>query len=164
MLRRRLLLAAVAAAVIALDQLTKTWALHHAVAPQHVFGPVWFFLTYNSGSAFSLGRGARTVVEAVVVLLVVGLVLASRRASRLAGPWVMVALGLLLGGALSNLADRVLRQHGGAVIDFVEIARFGQRDWWPVFNAADAAITIGAVALVAFGLFHRDRNSRASQP
>lgn len=160
MWRRRFLLAAVAAAVIALDQTTKTWALHHAADPVHVFGPVWFALTFNSGSAFSLGRGARPVVETIVVVLVVGLVLASRRVSRFAGSGVMVALGLLLGGALSNLADRVLRHQNGAVIDFVEIARFGRRDWWPVFNAADAAITVGAVALVAIGIFHRDRSSR----
>lgn len=159
--RRRVLLGLVAAAVITVDQSTKTWALHHAVVPDHLVGPVWFSLTFNSGSAFSLGRGVRPVVETVVVVLVVGLVLASQRVSRYAGSGVMVALGLLLGGALSNLADRVVRHHNGAVIDFVEIARFGGHDWWPVFNVADAAITVGAVALVAIGVFHRGRHGDA---
>jgi len=53
-----------------------------------------------------------------------------------------VALGLLAGGAAGNLVDRLLRDHGGAVVDFIDL------QWWPVFNLADAAITCGAVALV----------------
>jgi signal peptidase II len=56
-----------------------------------------------------------------------------------------IALGLVLGGALGNLADRLIRGHGGAVIDFIDF------QWWPVFNVADMAITIGAVLLVIAG-------------
>ena len=59
-----------------------------------------------------------------------------------------VGLGLLLGGAAGNLTDRVFRHNHGAVIDFIDAARFGSRDWWPVFNVADAAIVVGVVILV----------------
>jgi signal peptidase II len=60
-------------------------------------------------------------------------------------------MGLLLGGAVGNLVDRLIRHHHGAVIDFVDLR------WWPVFNVADASITIGAILLVLSGLTHRPR-------
>ncbi|MGH9057220.1 MAG: signal peptidase II [Acidimicrobiales bacterium] len=145
---RRLLLPGVAAAVVAGDQASKTWALHHALVPRHVFGPVWLNLTFNSGAAFGLGRGVTPVVEAVVALLVVWLLAASRRANRSASVPVLIGLGLVLGGALGNLAGRVLRDNGGRVIDFIAALRIGDHDWWPVFNVADASIVVGAIILV----------------
>jgi signal peptidase II len=60
-------------------------------------------------------------------------------------------MGLLLGGAVGNLADRLIRDHHGAVIDFIDL------QWWPVFNIADASITIGAILLVFGGLLAHDR-------
>jgi signal peptidase II len=146
---RLLLAAAVAGAVFVADQVTKTWALHHAVTPRHVLGPIFLTLTFNSGAAFGVGRGVTPVVEVVVVLLVSGLLLFGRRAARSSSTTVAVASGLLLGGACGNLADRLVRHHGGAVVDFIDALRIGSRDWWPVFNVADAAIVIGAIALVA---------------
>ena len=146
---RRLLLAAVAVAVVAADQASKTWALHHlGRSSRHVVGPVWLVLTFNSGAAFSLGRGVTPVVEAVVVLLVAWLVAFSRRASHDASAPVAVGLGLLVGGAAGNLIDRLFRHHHGAVIDFVDAVRVGTHDWWPVFNVADAAIVVGVAILV----------------
>ncbi len=62
-------------------------------------------------------------------------------------------MGLLLGGACGNLADRLIRHHGGAVIDFIDF-----RYWW-VFNVADASVVIGAVALVVLGSRGRSRES-----
>jgi signal peptidase II len=91
------------------------------------------------------------VVEAIVVALVVWLLAFSGRANRSANPGVAVGLGLLLGGAAGNLIDRVFRHipgYPGAVIDFVDAARIGTRDWWPVFNVADASIVLGVVILV----------------
>ena len=81
---------------------------------------------------------------AAVVLVVVLLV----RGDALQRPLVAVTSGLVLGGALGNLADRVFRAPGGlqgAVVDFVDLR------WWPVFNLADAAITCGCVLLVLAG-------------
>jgi len=148
---RRLLIPVVAAIVVAADQTSKTWALHHvpAMPGRHIFGPLWLVLTFNSGVAFSLGRGAQPVVEAVVIVLVVWLLAASRRASQVATLPMALGLGLMLGGALGNLADRVVRHNHGAVIDFVDAIRIGTHDWWPVFNVADASIVVGVVILVA---------------
>lgn len=138
----------VAAIVVAGDQVAKTWALHSLGngLTRHVVGPSNFVLTYNTGAAFGLGNGVTPIVEAVVVILVVGLLVFSRRISRAGGVLDALALGLLLGGALSNLGDRVFRSipgHPGAVVDFIQIV-----SWWPVFNIADAAIVIGVILLV----------------
>jgi signal peptidase II len=143
--RHQLLIPAVAAAVVLADQSTKTWALHHAVYRRHVIGPAYLWLTYNSGTAFSLGQGIGPIVEAVVVVLVVSLLVVSRRLSRSASVPASIGMGLLLGGALSNLADRLFRHlpgHPGSVVDFVQAV-----SWWPVFNLADASIVTGVILL-----------------
>ncbi len=146
---RRLSILAVAAVVVALDQATKTWALHHAVRPRHVVWTLRLALTFNSGAAFGLGRGSTTLLVGGAVVLVVVLLGLGRRASRTANAWSVAAMGLLLGGAVGNLVDRLVRQHHGAVIDFIDLR------WWPVFNVADASITIGALLLVLSTLARR---------
>ena len=148
---RQLLIPAVAIAVLAADQATKTWALHHvppAPGGRHVIGPLWWVLTFNTGAAFSLGRGVTPFIEAVVIVLVVWLLVFSRRASRAATLPTAIGLGLLLGGAAGNLTDRLFRHNHGAVIDFIDAVRVGSRDWWPVFNVADAAIVVGVIILI----------------
>jgi signal peptidase II len=140
--RRRALAvtAAVAAPVVALDQLTKWWALERlSDGPIHLFWTLDLRLTFNSGAAFSTAPGLTPFLTAAGVILVGVLVMMSRAATRTTAA---VALGLMLGGALGNLSDRLLRDHGGAVIDFVDFR------WWPVFNAADTALFCGAVLLV----------------
>jgi signal peptidase II len=143
----RLVPVVVAGVVVAADQATKSWALHHAIDPRHVVGPVWLALTFNSGAAFGLGQGVTPVVEAVVVALVVVLLILGRRAARQASAPAAVGLGLLVGGAVGNLVDRLGRDHHGSVIDFIAALRIGNQDRWPIFNLADAAIVVGAVAL-----------------
>ncbi len=144
----RLVVVAVGVVVVAVDQVTKTWALHHASPPRHVVGPLWWWLTTNPGAAFGIGGGTTPVVVAVVALLVAGLLVFGRRASRTATLPVTVALGLVVGGAVGNLADRLFRHHHGQVIDFIDAVRIGRHDRWPIFNVADAAIVVGAVVLV----------------
>jgi signal peptidase II len=144
---RRGLIPFAAVAVIIADQVTKTLALDHLdlYRPTHVVGPVYLALTYNSGAAFSLGTGVTPILEAVVVVLIVGLLIYSRRASRSGPMAASVALGMLLGGALSNLADRLFRHlpvHG-SVVDFIRAV-----GWFPVFNVADSSIVIGVIILV----------------
>ena len=154
----------VAALVVAADQLTKTWALHHAYPPRHVFASLWLELTFNTGAAFGLGRGVTPVVEAAVVVLLAVLVLGARRAARRGTASEALALGLLLGGAVSNLSDRLLRHipgHPGAVIDWIEVARVGGHEYWPVFNLADASIVVGAI-LLAWRLLVRPGSERAA--
>ena len=132
--------AAVVVAVVALDQLTKWWALRRLDSgPVHVLGTFDLELSRNTGSAFSLfqGRGPLLAVVAVVLVAVLG-TLAWR------APTVgrAAVLGLIAGGALGNLSDRVFRGDHGAVVDFVDL------HFWPTFNLADACITVGCVLLV----------------
>jgi len=142
---RNLLIAAVAVAVVALDQATKTWALHHAPRGQarHVIWTLHLEVTYNTGIAFSQVTGATVVVTVVALVVLAALVVVARRTS---GIYTAVVLGLVIGGAAGNLTDRLVRHHAGAVIDFIDLR------WWPVFNVADAAITVGVVLAVLRGL------------
>jgi signal peptidase II len=153
---RAFALGAIAGGVIALDQWTKSWALHNLsiTSPRHVLGPLYLVLSFNRGAAFSLGSGASPVIEALASALAVAVIAFSGRAARIgASPLVVVGLGLLSGGALSNLADRVLGDHHGAVVDFIQAV-----GWWPTFNVADAAITTGAVTVaVSMVFFSRAR-------
>jgi signal peptidase II len=148
---RTALLLVIAALVVVLDQWSKSWAIGYLdeVGRRHVIGPVYLSLTFNSGAAFSLGAGASPVIEAVAIALVVGVIAFSRRAAMTRTSLaVIVGLGLLLGGALSNLGDRLFRHHNGAVTDFIQLV-----SWWPTFNLADAAITVGAVMVVVVLVF-----------
>ncbi len=132
---------AVAAVVVAADQVTKSLAVSHLHRPEHVIGPFGLALGYNSGSAFSLFTGRSAVLAAVAVVLVGVLVVAAWWSAR---PRVAVALGLVLGGALGNLADRVFRGRHGSVVDFITFPH------WATFNVADSCITVGVVLLVLF--------------
>jgi signal peptidase II len=125
------------------DQLTKWWALERlADEPVDLFWTLRLRLTENTGAAFSLAGGSGPVI-AVLALIVVGVLLWQGRTvtSKLGA----VALGLIVGGALGNLADRAFRGDSffdGAVIDFIDV------QWWPVFNVADSCVVIGGILLV----------------
>jgi signal peptidase II len=125
--------------VVFADQVTKTWAVDHVSDRAiHVIWTLRLAVTYNSGAAFSIGQGITPVFVAVAVGMVVALVVIARRDETIGA---RVALGLVLGGALGNLTDRVVRHHHGAVVDFIDFR------WWPVFNVADASIVVGAILL-----------------
>jgi signal peptidase II len=131
-------------AIVVLDQLTKSWAVSAlADGPKKIIGDtVELMLTRNGGSAFSRFQGLTPVlaVGAIIVTIVLARVL-RRATDRL----LIVALTLLLGGALGNLCDRIFRAPGflrGHVVDFVAVG------WWPVFNVADSCVTIGAILLI----------------
>ena len=131
----------VAAVVVAIDQVTKSLALEalSGRAPVELFWTLRLRLSFNSGAAFGLGRGVTPFLTVAAVVLLVVLLGASRTAS---SPLARIALGLVVGGAMGNLADRLFRGHGGAVVDFIDF------QWWPVFNVADIGISVGAVLLV----------------
>ncbi len=140
------LLLVVAAVVLVLDQLTKAWALHAlADGPISVLGPIRLNLTYNTAGAFGLGGAAVPFLALAALAMVIALAATGATTRR---PVLAGAMGLVLGGALGNLADRVFRDPGllkGAVVDFVDFRV------WPVFNVADAAITCGCIALLIAG-------------
>jgi signal peptidase II len=148
--RRRpyVVVAAVAAAVVVADQATTSWALADLHGPVHLVGPLGLTLQYNSGTAFSLFTGAGWGIVPLVAVLVVAVGwLAWRSRSTL----LSVGYGLVLGGALGNLADRVVRGHHGDVVDYVSLSH------WPTFNVADACITAGIV-VVALGWLRQPVN------
>src|SRR5256885_13096699 len=143
--RTALILFAVAAVVVAIDQVTKALVvsnLREGESRRVIGGVLAWTLQRNPGSAFGLFRHfpvVFTVLAALIALVIV--VRAPRVHDRLTG----VALGLVLGGALGNLVDRIARPPGvfrGRVIDFIDF------HWWPVFNVADAAVVIGALLLL----------------
>ena len=146
--QRRLLIAGIVVAVVGLDQATKAWATSGLRdGPVSIIGStVEFQLARNTGSAFSLFQTVTPLLAVLAVGLVAILVRTLNRAEDLT---VLVALALVLGGALGNVSDRLFRAPGflhGAVVDFIKVGS------WPTFNVADSAITIGAVLLVAWSL------------
>ena len=129
--------------VVGLDQTSKAWAEWRLDdGPISILGDIELRLSRNTGAAFSFFQGFTPLLAVLAVIITVVLVRAVRQADdRL----TLVALSLVLGGALGNLTDRVFRSPGfleGAVVDFVKV------DSFPTFNLADSAITIGTLLLV----------------
>jgi signal peptidase II len=135
--------------VVAADVVTKLVAvakLAHRDRVTVVPHVLWLTFTRNAGAAFGVGTGATWIFTAVAVSVVV-VILRSARALASTG-WA-VSLGLLLGGSLGNLSDRVFRSPGvlrGHVIDWVELPH------WPIFNVADASIVAGGVLAVLLAM------------
>jgi signal peptidase II len=134
---------AVAAGVVVVDQLTKWWA--SSTLDDRDIDIVWTLrlnLSYNTGAAFGSGQSWGPVIAVVAMVIVVGLLVSLRRgASRLAD----VATGMIVGGAIGNIIDRLFRSPRwlrGGVVDFVDF------QWFPIFNVADMGITIGGALLV----------------
>jgi signal peptidase II len=164
--RRVVLFALVAAVLLTLDLVSKVLVAANLPmdhAPVRVLGGVVYLdQTRNSGAAFSLGAGF-TVLLTVVAIAVVAVIL--RSAGRLRSTGWACALGLVLGGALGNLIDRVFREPGvlrGHVVDWISL--FGPNaKYWPIFNVADAGIVCGAIfagVLVVFGVEFDGRSAR----
>ena len=155
------LIGSAATIVIVADQVTKWWARNELDSPMHVIGSLRVNLAFNSGTAFSRFQGWGQVIAVLAVVVVVILLRASRTVRP---PWGALAMGLVLGGAVGNLLDRVTQAGdgllGGRVTDFIDL------QWWPVFNIADAGITVGGLALVLLGLVSdpADVRSRGAVP
>ena len=130
--------------VVALDQLTKHLVVSNLSGGRviHVIDDVLTFrLTLNAGGAFGMGRGLPGFFLAASVVVVALVVVLARRVD---DPRWLIPLGLVLGGGLGNLIDRVFRSTEGRVVDFIDL------QVWPVFNIADSAITVGVVTLFWF--------------
>ncbi len=148
--RLRLCLA-IAIGIVALDVVTKHWALNALTGepPRHVIWTLRWNLTFNSGMAFSKGRDMGPIIG-VLALVVAGVVVATVRKQQ--QRVVAVAAGFVLGGAVGNLIDRIFRGEGwlrGSVVDFIDF------QWFPIFNAADIAVNIGGAIFVLWSLFSR---------
>ena len=139
----------VALTVLALDVVTKlivvrTLSGHPPI--RLLDGFLTLLLLRNSGAAFSIGTSMTIVFTAIAAAVIVYILRAARKLRSL--PWA-ITLGLLLGGATGNLADRIFRSPGlfrGDVVDWIELPH------WPVFNLADSAIVCGGVLAVLLAL------------
>ncbi len=142
------ILSVAAIGVWALDQVTKAVAVemldpgHSITLIPHVF---WLTLTRNSGAAFSAGAEMTIMLSLIAIIVVVTVI---RMARRLQDRGWALGLGLLLGGALGNLTDRILRAPSplrGEVVDFLHLTH------WPVFNVADIGLTAAAAVILHRG-------------
>lgn len=133
-------LAAIALAAVAADQLTKHIVTGHLALDDgiHVIGPFWIHHVQNSGIAFGLFASATSVVIVLTGIAVAWMLLFFAR-SGARHPVLPVALGLVIGGSVSNLVDRVRL---GYVTDFIDLR------YWPAFNLADSFIVVGVVILL----------------
>lgn len=150
----------------AADQSSKAWAVVHLTdePPRRLLGSyLQLYLIRNSGAAFSLGTGSTWLLSIIAVVVLVVVVRTSRRIGSSAWAW---ALGLLLGGALGNLTDRVIREPGlgrGHVVDFLNYNN------WFIGNIADiaivgAAVLIGLLALLGIAVDgSRERKTEAGE-
>ncbi len=142
--------------IIILDQLTKFYVAQELMLyqPLHIIPGFNLTLMHNTGAAFSFLSqaggwqrwffiGLASVISIAIVIWMYG-VSSNRR-------WLLVALAFVLGGALGNLWDRVTL---GYVVDFIEV--YYKDMYWPAFNVADSAITIGAIMLVIDAFWFND--------
>jgi signal peptidase II len=133
----------IATVVIVVDQLTKHWALNAlADGPIDVIWTLRFNLAFNKGMSFSRGEWLGPVVPFLAIGVAIVLLVAVKRSP---SPWFAAAVGLVIGGALGNVVDRVFRNDGGlsgAVVDFIDV------QWWPIFNVADMAVVVGGGLLL----------------
>ena len=125
--------------MVVADRVTTSLAMDHLHDARHLWGPFGLALAYNSGFAFSLfsGRALFVTVLLCIGVVVVAIVVAQVRTVTLA-----VGSGLVLGGAIGNLSERIVGGHGGQVPDFITL------DYWPTFNLADACVTIGVIIII----------------
>jgi len=136
---------AIALAVIALDQLTKHWAVTWLGTDREIdlFWTLRLNLAFNNGMAFGQGQGFGPVIAVIATVVIVYLLVSLQtEASRMG----TIGMGLLIGGAAGNLIDRLFRGDDGflqgGVVDFIDL------QWFPIFNIADIAINVGAALLI----------------
>jgi|GEM_PF-259163 len=152
--------------ILVTDQFTKLLALYylHPYQQHEVLPVLNITLLFNQGAAFSMLAGANGWQQWLFVVLALvfsGVILVwLRRLPARGHAWLAAGLSLILGGALGNAVDRVWHAH---VIDFIQV-HWHNAWYFPTFNIADAAITVGAVIAVADALFNRRHPSEEQTP
>jgi signal peptidase II len=160
MRRGTLIVLATALVVLGVDQLSK-WLVVQSLAvgvpvpgAETALGRFFSFThTHNTGVAFGLGQGNNALFTLVAIGVVAGIFVYERRLPG-GARWPRIALGLVAGGALGNVIDRI--RHG-YVTDFLDFK------FWPVFNLADSCIVVGVLAL-AFYLWRTDAAAQRVEP
>ena len=130
--------------VVGFDQLAKHWAVSQLDDGRvvHVIWTLQFNLAFNGGMAFGRGKGWGPVIGVLAMVIVIVLVLSIRRQN---DTRVSLGVGLVVGGALGNIVDRLFRGDAwlrGEVVDFIDF------QWFPIFNIADIAVNLGGALLL----------------
>jgi signal peptidase II len=161
------LIGVIVVVVLLVDQLTKSWAvsrLKDDFGGIHLVGSLHFRLAYNSGMAFSKGQGRGALIGGVALLIVAALLWFARSVDDVLS---RVAIGMVIGGALGNVCDRLFRAGlegvprgflGGRVVDFIYVG------WWPTFNVADSCVVVGGILLAIATLRAPTTQPAESQP
>ena len=143
-------LTAVLLGTLLLDQLSKWLVLEHLTNGKviELFWTLQMRLVRNSGISFGKGSDLGQLVSIVVFVVIVILLRVGLNSKN---PRTSVFYGLIIGGALGNLCDRIFRSSDGflkgAVVDFIDF------QWWPVFNVADSAVVVGCLLLLVNGMY-----------
>lgn len=147
-------LAALIVATFVVDQVSKSLVRDHLIPGGSIPAEGLFRITHtsNTGSAFGLFPN-QTAVLMLASILGIGILLLFYRKQPIPGVWLRTSLGLLLGGAAGNLADRITL---GEVTDFIDIGI------WPVFNLADSSVMVG-LAILAWFLLRSPRETRKAE-
>ncbi len=159
------MLVGVAAFVLAADIISKAVVVAHLRPdqPVHLLGNVFdLWLTRNPGAAFSVGTGETAVFTVIAFGVIVYI---ARTARKLYSAGWAIALGLLLGGAMGNLGDRIFRAPGlfrGDVVDWIGVVP----RYYPIFNLADSAIVCGGILTVILAMrgYHLDGTRSVDEP
>ncbi|MDH5642911.1 MAG: signal peptidase II [Gemmatimonadota bacterium] len=157
----RMLFWGLISSVVALDVITKAWAVSALTRiPRPVFGDwLTFQLVYNPGAAFGINVGSYSRVTFLVLgFVALGVLATLARQTEPSDKIRIAALALVCGGAVGNLIDRVRSARG--VVDFIDVGIGMHR--WPTFNIADIAVTVGALVL-AFVLWDEGKNEDAKE-
>ena len=156
------------AAVVAVDQVTKAWiVMAYPLGTELEMVPGLFRLVHarNRGIAFGILGASGPAVQLALLIVVAGIVaFVAWQLARAGGDgFAGVGLALVLGGAIGNIIDRVLR---GEVVDFLDfyLVTGGREHHWPAFNVADSAISIGACCVILAEILTQLREKRASRP
>jgi signal peptidase II len=147
----------IAAVIVSLDQLSKHWAVSqlndgHTV---HVLWTLQFNLAFNGGMAFGRGQGLGPVIGVIATVVVVFLVLSLRQSEN---KMSIIGVGLIVGGAMGNIVDRLFRGDAwlhGKVVDFIDF------QWFPIFNVADICVNVGGGLLVLSYLLFQPKADHA---
>lgn len=154
--RRVITFAVTAVLALLADVLSKVAVVARLADGEHVRvlgGLLYLQQARNSGAAFSVGTGFTVVLTAIALAVAVVIL---RQVTKLRSRAWALALGLILGGALGNLGDRLFRDPGvgrGHVVDWISL--FGpDAKYWPIFNLADSAVVVGAVLAAVLALLN----------
>lgn len=153
---------------MALDQLTKAWIVStYPLGTELEIIPGLFRLVHarNRGIAFGILGASGPTIQLALLIVVVGVVaFVAWQLTRAGGDgFAGVGLALVLGGAIGNIVDRVLR---GEVVDFLDfyLVTGGSEHHWPAFNVADSAISVGACCVILAEVLSHMKEKRASRP